>query len=73
MYDWDTAISQRAISDDNCAVYVAKANLAVGTDTNDPEGEMKMFYDDLTEKVYVRAYFKLGVQFLHDSMVQIGY
>jgi len=34
---------------------------------------MKMFYDDLTEKVYVRAYFKLGVQFLHDSLVVIGY
>jgi hypothetical protein len=73
MYDWDTAITQRAIADDNCMCYVAKQNLAVGTDTNDPEGEMKMFYDDLTEKVYVRAYFKLGVQFLHDSLVQIGY
>ena len=73
MYDWDTAISQRSISDDNCMVYVAKQNLAVGTDTNDPEGELKMFYDDVTEKVYVRAYFKLGVQFLHDSLVQIGY
>tara|TARA_R100001244_G_scaffold43228_1_gene38827 strand:+ start:9541 stop:10518 length:978 start_codon:yes stop_codon:yes gene_type:complete len=73
MYGWDTAISQRAIADDNCACYTAKQNMAVGTDTNDPEGELKMFYDDLTEKVYVRAYFKLGVQFLHDSMVQIGY
>lgn len=73
MYSWDTAISQMSIADDNCAVYVAKQNLAVGTDTNDPQGEMKMFYDDLTEKVYVRSYFKMGVQFLHDSMVQIGY
>ena len=73
MYGWDTAITELSISDDNCACYTAKQNMAVGTDTNDPEGELKMFYDDLTEKVYVRAYFKLGVQFLHDSMVQIGY
>ena len=73
MYDWDVAVAQRLITDDVRAVYVAKQNLAVGTDTNDPEGEMKMFYDDLTEKVYVRAYFKLGVQFLHDSLVVIGY
>ena len=73
MYDWDVATSQRSITDDVCAAYVAKQNLAVGTDTNDPEGEMKMFYDDLTEKVYVRAYFKLGVQFLHESLVQVGY
>jgi len=73
MYGWDSAVSQLTITDDVRAAYVAKQNLAVGTDTNDPEGEMKMFYDDLTEKVYVRAYFKLGVQFLHDSLVQIGY
>jgi hypothetical protein len=73
MYEWDVAISQLTITDDNCIAYVAKQNLAVGTDTNDPEGEMKMFYDDLTEKVYVRAYFKLGVQFLHESLVQVGY
>ena len=73
MYDWDVATTQRVIATDVRAVYVAKQNLAVGTDTNDPEGEMKMFYDDLTEKVYVRAYFKLGVQFLHDSLVVIGY
>ena len=73
MYIWDTAMTQRLIADNVRAAYVAKQNLAVGTDTNDPEGEMKMFYDDLTEKVYVRAYFKLGVQFLHDSLVQIGY
>lgn len=73
MYSWDTAVSQRLITDNVRACYVAKQNLAVGTDTNDMEGEMKMFYDDLTEKVYVRAYFKLGVQFLHDSLVQIGY
>lgn len=73
MYSWDTAISQLSISDDNCAVYTAKNNLVVGTDTTDPEGELKMFYDDLTEKVYVRAYFKLGFQYLHNSMVQLGY
>lgn len=73
MHTWDTATTQMSIADDVCAVYVAKQNLAVGTDTNDPQSELKMFYDDLTEKVYIRAYFKLGVQFLHATMVQIGY
>ena len=73
MYSWDTSVAQRLITDDVRAVYVAKQNLVVGTDTNDPQGEMRMFYDELTEKVYIRAYFKLGFQFLHDSLVQIGY
>ena len=73
MYDWSVAATQTSATEDIRAAYVAKQNLAVGTDTNDPQGEMKMFYDDLTEKVYVRAYFKLGVQFLHESLVQVGY
>ena len=73
MYSWTTAATQVGTADDVRAVYTAKDNLVVGTDTNDPSGEMKMFYDDLTEKVYVRAYFKLGFQFLHDSLVVIGY
>ena len=73
MYSWDTSVAQKLITDDVRAVYVAKQNLVVGTDTNDPQGEMRMFYDELTEKVYIRAYFKLGFQFLHDSLVQIGY
>jgi len=73
MYGWDIAVTQLSETDDVLACYTAKQNLAVGTDTTDPEGEMKIFYDDLTEKVYVRAYFKLGVQFLHSSMTQIGY
>jgi hypothetical protein len=73
MHTWDVAATQLSLTDDVRACYVAKQNLCVGTDTTDPEGEMKMFYDDLTEKVYVRSYFKLGMQFLHDSMVVIGY
>jgi len=72
MYSWDTAATQVGAANDVRACYTAKDNLVVGTDTNDPQGEMKMFYDDLTEKVYVRAYFKLGFQFLHDSLVQVG-
>ena len=72
MYSWTTAATQVGAANDVRACYTAKDNLVVGTDTNDPQGEMKMFYDDLTEKVYVRAYFKLGFQFLHDSLVQVG-
>ena len=73
MHTWDEAVATLSLTDDVMACYVAKQNLVVGTDTNDPSGEMRMFYDELTEKVYVRAYFKMGVQFMYDSTVQIGY
>ena len=73
MHSWDVAAVQTGQADDVMAVYTALQNLVVGTDTNDPQGEMRMFYDELTEKVYVRAYFKMGVSFLYDSTVQIGY
>ena len=73
MHTWDEAVATLTLTDDVMACYTALKNLVVGTDTNDPQGEMKMFYDDLTEKVYVRSYFKMGVNFLYDSTVQIGY
>jgi hypothetical protein len=73
MHTWDEAATTLSLTDDVRACYTALKNLVVGTDTNDPQGEMKMFYDDLTEKVYVRAYFKMGVNFLYDSTVIIGY
>jgi hypothetical protein len=73
MHTWDEAAATLSLTDDIMACYTALKNLVVGTDTNDPQGEMKMFYDDLTEKVYVRSYFKMGVNFLYDSTVQIGY
>ena len=80
MYEWDTilAATNPTIFDvggtdfTNGACYVATENLIIGSDVSDPEGSFKVFYDDLEEKMFFRGYFKLGVQYLYDSLVQWG-
>ncbi len=80
MYEWDTilAVTNPTIFDvggtdfTNGACYVATENLIIGSDVSDPEGSFKVFYDDLEEKMFFRGYFKLGVQYLYDSLVQWG-
>jgi len=84
MYEWDTilaatnptifnvTIGGTATNFSNGACYVATENLIIGSDVSDPEGSFKVFYDDLEEKMFFRGYFKLGVQYLYDSLVQWG-
>jgi len=85
MYEWDTILADldpamfthtpsggSATQYSNGACYVATENLIIGSDVTDPEGSFKVFYDDLEEKMYFRGYFKLGVQYLYDSLVQWG-
>ena len=84
MYEWDTiltatnptifnvTIGGTATNFTNGACYVATENLVIGSDVTDPEGSFKVFYDELEEKMFFRGYFKLGVQFLYNSLVQWG-
>jgi hypothetical protein len=80
MYEWDTIVSDTdpiiftigINGRTNGICYCAKDNLIIGSDTTDPSSEFKVFYDDLEEKMFLRAYFKLGVQFLYPSLVQWG-
>ena len=80
MYEWDTIVTDTnptiftigVNGRTNGICYCAKDNLIIGSDTTDPSSEFKVFYDDLEEKMFLRAYFKLGVQFLYPSLVQWG-
>ena len=58
-----------AVSVTNGVIYAAKDNLLIGTDTSSPETQLKMFYDDVTEKMYIRSYFTMGFQFGWSSLV----
>ena len=78
MYEWDTILADTnpamftisAVNYTQGVCYCAVENLAIGSDVNDPESSFKIFYDDLEEKMFVRGYFKLGVQFMFPSLVQ---
>ena len=80
VYEWDTILADtdpNLFADTAGGVttnytqgicYTATENLIIGSDVTDPEGSFKVFYDDLEEKMFFRGYFKLGVQYLYDSL-----
>ena len=76
MYEWDTILADTdpalflrgGVNGTEGACYSAVDNLIIGSDVTDPEGSFKVFYDDLEEKMFFRGYFKLGVQYLYDSL-----
>jgi len=53
----------------NGVIYTAKSNLIIGTDVSRPENELKMFYDEVSENMYVRAGFTMGFQYGWNSLV----
>ena len=81
MYEWDTIMtdltpgifSTGGSNYKNGVVYAAKSNLMIGSDVNAPETQLKMFYDVVTEKMYIRSYFKIGYQYGYDSLIHAGF
>ena len=85
MYEWDVALAARTGADlpaaftqagattttqtTNGVIYAAKDNLFIGTDVVRPENELKMFYDEVSENMYVRAGFTMGFQYGWNSLV----
>ena len=43
----------------------------IGSNVNDPDNQVKVFYDDLEEQVFIRAYFRMGYQYGWNSLVHM--
>ncbi len=86
MYEWDEALTALTAADvpplftaatagiqatQGC-IYGAKDNFFIGTDVSAPENELKMFYDEVTEKMYIRSAFTMGFQYGWNSLVNGG-
>ena len=83
MYEWDTALTALTGADlpplftaavagtqqTNGVIYAAKDNLIIGTNVTDPDNQLKMFYDEVSDNMYVRANFTMGFQYGWDSLV----
>tara|TARA_R110002020_G_scaffold225959_3_gene436300 strand:- start:8817 stop:9923 length:1107 start_codon:yes stop_codon:yes gene_type:complete len=86
MYEWDNALTALAgatfpalftaatagIDATSGCIYAAKSNLLIGTDVTNPENEMKMFYDEASDNMYIRAMFTMGFQYGWNSLVTGG-
>ena len=83
MYEWDTALTALTGADvpplftaagagiqcANGVVYAAKDNLIIGTNVTDPDNQLKMFYDEASDNMYIRSNFTMGFQYGWDSLV----
>ena len=86
MYEWDTALTALTGADlpplftagaagiqaTQGAIYAAKDNLIIGTNVMDPDNQLKMFYDEASDLMYIRANFTMGFQYGWDSLVNGG-
>ena len=80
MYEWDTILTDddpalwnvAATNYKNGVVYAAKSNLIIASDVNDPSAQFKMFYDEVSDNMYIRSYFKIGYQYAYDSLAFTG-
>ena len=83
MYEWDTALTALTGADipplftaatagiqcANGVIYAAKDNLLIGTNVTDPDNQLKMFYDEVSDNMYIRSNFTMGFQYGWDSLV----
>ena len=84
MYEWDTALTAltpalfvmpnmtgagAAKNAKNGCIYAAKDNLMIGSNVTDPDNQLKMFYDEVSDNMYVRANFTMGFQYGWNSLV----
>jgi hypothetical protein len=85
MYEWDTALAVLNPALFNCAgvvggaadiknglIYAAKSNLFIGSNVTDPDNQLKMFYDEVSDNMYVRSNFTMGFQYGWNSLVTGG-
>jgi hypothetical protein len=85
MYEWDTALTALNPALFNCAgvaggaadiknglIYAAKDNLIIGSNVTDPDTQLKMFYDEVSDNMYIRSNFTMGYQFGWNSLVTGG-
>ena len=57
----------------NAIVITAPDNLVVGTDVTDPASEMKVWYEEKDEKVYIKSKFNFGTQIVSDELIVAAY
>jgi len=83
MYEWDTALTALTGADlpplFTCAtacmqatqgcIYAARFNLIIGSNVTDLDNQLKMFYDEVSDNMYIRSNFTMGYQYGWNSMV----
>lgn len=70
---WDEILANLGTTDAHYVEYTTPLNKVLATDVTNPATELTTWYDEKDEKVYTKSRFKLGVNYIHHSLISVGY
>jgi hypothetical protein len=70
---WDEILTAIGIDLPHYIEYTTPLNKVIATDVMNPATELTTWYDEKDEKVYTKSRFKMGVNYIHHSLISVGY
>jgi hypothetical protein len=72
-FRWDDIATSLGTVKPHYVEYTTPQNKVLATDVLSPETALELWYDQKDEKVYIKARFKMGVNYIHPSLISLGY
>ena len=72
-FRWDDIATGLGTTKPHYVEYTTPQNKVLATDVLSPETALELWYDQKDEKVYIKARFKMGVNYIHPSLISLGY
>ena len=72
-FRWDDIATSLGTNKPHYVEYTTPQNKVLATDVLSPETALELWYDQKDEKVYIKARFKMGVNYIHPSLISLGY
>jgi hypothetical protein len=72
-FRWDDIATSLGTNKPHYVEYTTPQNKVLATDVLSPETALELWYDQKVEKVYIKARFKMGVNYIHPSLISLGY
>jgi hypothetical protein len=74
MWEWQAyALEYLGLANANLVLYTIKKNFVLGTDIENYANQMKMWYDEIEEKIFIKSKFYLGFNFKHEEFITVAY
>lgn len=75
-YQWESTLNAIGANDAtngaNLVLLTTKQNMWIGTDTSDAKSELEMWYERKDRKNYLDCAFKLGFDYVHESLFSVA-
>lgn len=70
---WDGILTALGTTKPHYVEYTTPRNRVLATDIADPGTDLSIWYDQKDEEVYMKGRWKMGVNYVHHSLVSLGY